>query len=224
MTRRGLVLFALMSVIWGIPYLFIRVAVAEITPATLVLAGVTVSMWCSAASLLIQHTSDFTDMSHMLRWMLGGLDSMRLSPVGYATLPILLGLAILLAFARVLNALAAGPESAASVGVAVARAQIVVFAVASLLVGAAIAVVGPIGFIGLIVPHALRSVIGPDHRVLLPASILGGGVLLTLCDTIARTIAPDQLPTGAVTAVLGGPFFVLILIGQKRHASMWGRG
>ncbi|HSD89226.1 MAG TPA: iron chelate uptake ABC transporter family permease subunit, partial [Kofleriaceae bacterium] len=81
------------------------------------------------------------------------------------------------------------------------------------------------GFIGLIVPHTLRAVLGPDHRLLLPASMFGGAVLLVVCDTIARTIiAPAGLPTGAVTAVLGGPFFIMILIGQKRRAALWGRG
>jgi iron complex transport system permease protein len=197
----------------------------HLPPATLVLAGVTLSMFCSAASVLIQYTSDFTEVSRMLRWMMGGLDSIVLESVGRATLPILGGLAVLCAYARSLNALAAGPEVAASLGVPVARTQVVVFAVASLLVGAAIAVAGPIGFIGLIVPHALRAVLGPDHRLLIPASVLGGGMLLTICDTLARTItAPAPLPTGAVTAVLGGPFFVLILIGQKRRAALWGRG
>nr|MBA3397317.1 iron ABC transporter permease [Deltaproteobacteria bacterium] len=195
----------------------------KLPPATLVLAGVTVSMWCSSASVLIQVTSDFAEVSRMLRWMLGGLDSMRLSPVGYAALPILGGLGVLIAYTRELNALAAGSEAAASVGVAVGRTQVIVFAVSSLLVGAAIALAGPIGFVGLIVPHALRAILGPDHRVLVPASVLGGAILLTVCDTLARTItAPFQLPTGAVTAVLGGPFFVLILVGQKRRAAMWG--
>jgi len=197
----------------------------HLPPATLVLAGVTMSMFCSAASVLIQYTSDFSEVSRMLRWMMGGLDSMRMSPVKYAALPILGGLAVLIAYARELNALAAGTESAASVGVAVGRTQVVVFVVASLLVGAAIALAGPIGFIGLIVPHALRAVLGPDHRVLIPASVFGGAVLLTLCDTLARTlIVPAQLPTGALTAVLGGPFFVMILVGQKQRASLWGRG
>jgi iron complex transport system permease protein len=155
--------------------------------------------------------------------MMGGLDSMRMAPVGYATAPILLGLATLMWYGRELNALAAGTEAAASVGVNVPRTELVVFAVASLLVGTAIALAGPIGFIGLIVPHTLRAVLGPDHRVLLPASVLGGAVLLTLCDTLARTLtAPAQLPTGAVTAVLGGPFFILILVGQKRRAALWG--
>lgn len=193
-------------------------------PSTLVLAGVTLSMFCSAASVLIQYTSDFTEVSRMLRWMMGGLDSMQLAPVGYAALPILGGLAILIAYGRSLNALAAGPEVAASLGVAVGRTQVVVFTLSSLLVGAAIALAGPIGFIGLIVPHALRAVLGPDHRLLIPASVFGGAVLLVLCDTLARTlVAPAQLPTGAVTAVFGGPFFVMILVGQKRRAAMWGR-
>jgi iron complex transport system permease protein len=197
----------------------------QLPPATLVLAGVTVSMWCSSVSVLIQYTSDFSDVSAMLRWMMGGLDSMRLISVAYAAGPILLGLLVLIAYSRELDALAAGPEAAASVGVAVARTQVVVFAVASLLVGVGIALAGPIGFVGLIVPHTLRAIIGPSHRLLIVTSVLGGGVLLTVCDTFARMIVhPLLLPTGAVTAVLGGPFFMLILIGQKRRAAMWGRG
>ncbi len=194
----------------------------SLPPATLILAGVTLSMFCSAASVLIQYTSDFTEVSHMLRWMLGGLDSMRLSTVKYATPPILVGLVVLAMYGRALNALAAGPEVAASLGVRVGRTTVVVFFLASLLVGAAIAVAGPIGFVGLIVPHALRALIGPDHRLLIPASVFGGAVLLTVCDTLARTVT-TPLPTGAVTALLGGPFFVLILVRQKARAAMWGR-
>ena len=197
----------------------------QLPPATLVLAGVTMSMFCSAWTVLIQQLTDFAEVSKMLRWMMGGLDSMRLATIEYATPPILVGLAVLIAYGKELNALAAGAESAASVGVAVGRTQTVIFVVSSLLVGSAIAVAGPIGFIGLVVPHALRALAGPDHRLLMPASILGGAIVLTLCDTLARTVmAPAQLPTGAVTAVLGVPFFVVILVGHKRHAAMWGRG
>ncbi len=194
----------------------------SLPPATLILAGVTMSMFCSAASVLIQYTSDFTEVSHMLRWMLGGLDSLRLSMVQYAAAPILGGLVILALYGRSLNALAAGPEVAASLGVRVGRTTVVVFFLASLLVGGAIAVAGPIGFIGLIVPHALRALIGPDHRLLIPASVFGGAILLTVCDTLARTVT-TPLPTGAVTALLGGPFFVMILLRQKSRAAMWGR-
>ncbi|HEY0194112.1 MAG TPA: iron chelate uptake ABC transporter family permease subunit, partial [Kofleriaceae bacterium] len=131
---------------------------------------------------------------------------------------------VLTAYARELNALSAGPEVAASLGVAVGRTQTVIFAMAALLVGAAIAVVGPIGFIGLLVPHALRAVLGADHRLLLPASMFGGGALLVVFDTLARTAIPlHHLPTGAVTAVLGVPCFVAILVGQKQRAALWGR-
>jgi iron complex transport system permease protein len=196
----------------------------HLPPATIVLAGVTISMFCSSASVLIQYTSDFSDISHMLAWMIGALDSVRLSAVGYAAAPIAIGLLVLSCHARELNALAAGPEVAASLGVAVARTETVVFAVASLLVGVAIALAGPIGFVGLVVPHALRALLGPDHRLLVPASMFGGATLLVVCDTLARTLtAPAHLPTGAVTAVLGGPFFIYILIQRKRTAAMWGR-
>lgn len=196
----------------------------HLPPATLVLAGVTISMFCSSASVIVQYTSDFADVSHMFAWMVGGLDSIRLVSVEYAAMPIGIGLVVLFAYGRELNALAAGPDVAASLGVAVARTQVLLFVVASLLVGVAIALAGPIGFVGLIVPHTLRAVLGPDHRLLLPASMFGGAVLLLVCDTLARTvIAPALLPTGAVTAVLGGPFFIMILVGQKRRAALWGR-
>jgi iron complex transport system permease protein len=197
----------------------------HLPPATLVLAGVTVSMFCSSATVLIQSTSDFLEINRMLQWMLGSMETTRLVTVGWAALPIAAALGVLIGYARELNALAAGPEVAASLGVAVGRTQTVIFAMAALLVGAAIAVVGPIGFIGLIVPHALRAVLGPDHRLLLPASMFGGAAVLALFDTLARMVIPlHHLPTGAVTAVLGVPVFVVILVGQKQRAALWGRG
>lgn len=196
----------------------------HLPPATLVLAGVTISMFCSSASVLIQWTSDFTEVNHMFQWMLGGMETVRLATVGYAAIPIGAALLVLIGYARELNALAAGPEVAASLGVAVSRTQTAIFATASLLVGAAIAVVGPIGFVGLIVPHALRALLGPDHRLLLPVSMFGGAAVLAICDTLARTVVPlHHLPTGAVTAVLGVPFFLGILVRQKQRAALWGR-
>jgi iron complex transport system permease protein len=136
--------------------------------------------------------------------------------------PIGVGVVALVVYARELDALAAGPEVAASLGVAVGRTQVIVFAVASLLVGVATAVVGPIGFIGLIVPHSLRPILGPDHRLLIPASVICGAGALAICDTIARSVIPlNHLPTGAVTAVIGAVFFLGILFAHKRRAS-WG--
>jgi iron complex transport system permease protein len=198
----------------------------QLPPATLVLAGVAVSMWCSSITVLIQATSEYSQVSHMMQWMTGKLDDVRLGDITYAAPPLGFGMLVVIAYTRELNALAAGPEAAASLGVAVGRTQLVVFVVASLLVGGSIALAGPIGFVGLIVPHVLRGLVGSDHRVLVPASMLGGAVLLALCDLVARMVlAPKALlPTGAVTATIGGPFFVAILISQKRRAAMWGRG
>ena len=196
----------------------------ELPPATLVLAGVTISTFCSAANLLVQQTSEFAASSHMLNWMFGGLDPGRWAGVQLLALPEIAGMLALLVFARDLDALAAGPEVAASLGVPVARTQRAVFGISCVLVGMAIAIGGPIGFVGLIVPHLLRGIIGPDHRLLVPASLLGGGALLVVCDTIARMAAwPDLLSAGAVTAVLGGPFFFWILVSQRRSASLWGK-
>jgi iron complex transport system permease protein len=224
----GSSLAAVLAIRLGIATLILVERLARVgkalPPATIVLAGVTISMFCSAASVLIQYTSDFSDVSHMLAWMIGGLDSVRLVAVQYAALPIGLGLVVMVIYSRDLNALAAGPDVAASLGVAVTRTETIIFAVSSVLVGVAIALTGPIGFIGLIVPHTLRAVLGPDHRLLMPASMFGGATLLVICDTLARTLtAPAGLPTGALTAVLGGPFFIVILIQRKRYAAMWGR-
>jgi iron complex transport system permease protein len=192
----------------------------QLPPVTLILAGVAISMFCGAATILIQYTSDFADVERMLTWMMGGLDAVRLGWVELAAAPILGGLIVLVLYGREMNALAAGAEAAASVGVAVGRTQLVLFGVSSLLVGSAIAVVGPIGFIGLVVPHALRSIVGADHRALLVTSVFGGAIALAICDTLARTIvAPNHLPTGAVTAVLGVPFFFGILLANKRGAA-----
>lgn len=188
-------------------------------PATLILAGVTVSMFCSAASLAVQYTSSFADVSRMLRWMMGGLEWTTYASVLRAAPAIALGALVLLASGRALNAMAAGPEAAASVGVDAGRTQTLAFAAASLLVGASIAVAGPVGFVGLIVPHALRALVGPDHRVLVPASMLCGAALVVACDTLARMLG--QWPVGIITALGGGPFFLLLLVRGKRHADLW---
>jgi iron complex transport system permease protein len=198
---------------------------SALPPATLLLGGITVSMFCSSASMLVQHTADFVGVSRMLRWMMGGFTAGGYGMLTRAAPAIGLALIALLTMSRQLNALAAGPEAAASVGVAPGRAITRGFAVASLLVGASIAVSGPIGFVGLMVPHALRAVVGPDHRALLPASMLIGGTFLVACDTAARLVVPgDQIPVGVITALLGAPFFIGILIRNKRRASLWGPG
>ncbi len=196
---------------------------ASLPPATLLLAGITIAGFCSAASMLALYTSDFAEVYRIVGWMMGGLDYIRYGELARAALPIALAGAVLLALARDLNALAAGPDAAASVGVSAAKVLTVCFLTASLAVGATIALAGPIGFIGLIVPHILRALVGPDHRVLLPVAAFAGGAFLLVCDTVARLVlAPQELPVGVVTALLGGPFFLYLLLREKSSGKLWG--
>jgi iron complex transport system permease protein len=192
-------------------------------PATLLLAGITLAFVCSAASMLVQVTASFSESYRIVRWMMGGLDWIPARDLGASGAVVAVGVAGLLLFARDFNALAAGAEAAASVGVRVDLAVGVAYLASSLVVGAVIAFAGPIGFVGIIVPHALRAVVGPDHRALLPAAILGGAAFVLLSDTAARTVfAPEQLPVGVVTALVGGPFFLGLLVTEKGRSRLWG--
>jgi iron complex transport system permease protein len=190
--------------------------------ATLLLGGVTVAMFCSAASMLVQYTADFSEVHRMVRWMMGGLEATEYGALGLTAAAVAFGLGILLTLSRPLNALSAGSDAADSVGFAPGRIVTISFVTASLLVGATIALAGPIGFVGLVVPHTVRLLAGPDHRVLLPTAMVCGASLLILCDAVAHLLlAPDQLPVGIVTALLGGPFFLLLLVREKGSASLW---
>jgi iron complex transport system permease protein len=150
---------------------------------------------------------------------MGSLSSQSYGLVAVAAAYALAGAAVLLRHAQHLNLLAAGEEGAAGLGVDVEAVRRGVFLAASLLVGAAVAVSGMINFVGLIVPHLLRLVLGPDLRLLVPASFLGGAVFLVWADTLARTVfAPGELPVGVVTALLGGPFFLFLLRRSLRRS------
>jgi iron complex transport system permease protein len=186
--------------------------------STLLLAGIAVSLSCSAIILFLQYLADSTQTFRMVRWMMGGL-----SVVGYGevlwVLPWVLGGSAVLLFLRWdLNLLLMGEELAASRGVDLGRLRLKVLLAASLMIGALVAVVGPIGFVGLMVPHILRRWVGYDHLYLAPACVLGGGAFLVLCDLAARTImAPAELPVGVLTALLGGPFFLWLLLWRSRR-------
>jgi len=187
---------------------------------TLLLAGVTINSICLACILFLQYVADFGQSFAIVRWLLGGIEA-----VEYRTLA---GLAILVfAFAIYLfkrardwNLMAVGEDWAASRGVSVSRLMLAGYIAGSVVTGTVTSLTGPIGFVGLIVPHALRLRLGADHRLLIPCSFFAGAAFLAACDTLARTVlSPTEVPVGVITAMTGGPFFIWIL--RSRRRSLW---
>ena len=178
----------------------------------LLLAGVVVGAFFNAVILLLLTLADVETFRSAVFWMMGSLAPATWRAVGLLAVWLLPALVGLLALARPLNLMAVGEETAMYLGTRVETVKRVAYIVASLLVAAGVAAAGVIGFVGLIVPHAIRLVWGGDHRLLLPGSALAGGTFLLLADTLARTIAaPVELPVGVVTALVGVPVFVVLL-------------
>ncbi len=187
------------------------------TPTRLLLTGVVLAAGFSAATTLLLALSPDQNLRGMLFWLVGDL-SYSYSPARSLWLLALITVAGLIA-ARHLNVLARGDLQAAIVGLPVAGFRLIIFAVTALATAISVTTVGVIGFIGLVVPHLIRIVAGSDHRIVLPASALAGGILLVVADTLARTLlAPRQLPVGALTATIGVPLF-LILMSRSRRSS-----
>jgi len=178
----------------------------------LLLAGVVVGAFFNACILLALTFADADAFRSAIFWMMGSFSGATwrgISLLGAAMVP---ALAILMALARSLNLLSVGEETAAYLGTRVERTKLLAYGTASLLTAGAVAVSGVIGFVGLVVPHVVRMLWGPDHRFLLPASVLLGAAFVVLADTLARTAAaPTELPVGVVTAFVGVPFFVWLL-------------
>jgi iron complex transport system permease protein len=186
------------------------------TTATLLLAGIAISFFFSSLILLIQYLSGLSHSFRIIQWMMGSLttaDYVKLLNL----LPFLATGALLLSLLhREMNLLLAGEDIAVSRGVPTARVKKSVFLAASLMVGGVVAVCGPIGFVGMMSPHICRLLVGADHRYLTPAAFLFGGLFLVVCDTLARTLtAPSEIPVGVITALLGGPFFLWLLLGRR---------
>jgi iron complex transport system permease protein len=187
-------------------------------PATLLLAGVAMNALLGALiSALLLLTNRFPEVQAILAWLIGGLRGRGWSHFIVIVGPVLFTVITLTAFARDINLLLLGEETAQGLGVNVGRTRFVLMALASLAAGAAVSITGPIGFVGLIVPHALRLIVGPDYRLLLPASALAGAAFLAGMDTLARLILqPVELQVGIITALLGAPFFMYLLYMNRR--------
>jgi len=190
----------------------------QLEPFTLLLVGVIFNAFWGAAIMLVNSVVNFYFAHSILFWLMGSLEAPTYGEVAMVAGLGLVGFAVLMYSARDLNLLSLGDESAAELGVDVDRLRRIIFVATSVMIGAAVSVSGIISFVGLIVPHTLRLVFGADHRLLLPASLIGGAAFMVAADLVARVaIAPAEIPVGAITALCGGPFFIYMLRREGRR-------
>jgi iron complex transport system permease protein len=193
-------------------YRIATVAGRPLDPNILLLAGVVVSAFTGAIMASVMVLSDAAELRSAINWMLGSLGTASWRGLSAFSLYAVVPLAILWLHARALDLLTLGDEPASHLGVDVGRTRRVVYVSASLLTAASVAVCGIVGFVGLVIPHAIRRLGVPLHRALIPVAFLAGGAFLVACDTVARTVAaPIDLPVGAVTALIGVPLFAVLL-------------
>jgi iron complex transport system permease protein len=187
---------------------------------TLLLAGVTINSICVALILFLHNLATVGQSFAIERWLMGGIEAVDYRVIGWLALAVLPVCGFVFVKAREWNLLAVGEDWAAARGVSSTRLILTGYLAGSFMTASVTALTGPIGFIGLIVPHALRLRLGADHRVLIPCSFLLGAAFLTVCDTASRTaLAPTEIPVGVITALLGGPFFIWLLRSKRR--SLW---
>jgi len=186
----------------------------------LLLSGIAIGAFFSGLVSLLQYVSPEQQLGGVVFWLMGSIAQCGWTQFQIIILPILIGSIILIFFSKDLNLLSLGDDQAKSLGVNVERTRIIMLCATSLVVAGAVSVSGVIGFVGLIVPHIFRMLLGPDHRLLLPSSLIGGAIFLVIIDTISRTIIPGELPVGIITALLGAPFFLYIL--RTRKKEVWG--
>lgn len=183
----------------------------KVPVTTLLLAGIAIGQFLTAImSLLMVIYSN--DMAKIIYWTMGSLAGKGWDPLIRISLPVIISIVLINFFARDLNIMLTGEDSAKSLGINVEKIKMYVLILGTFMVSMVVSVSGIIGFVGLIIPHIVRIIIGPDHRVLLPASALTGGIFMVFADTIARTIiSPVEIPVGIITALFGGPFFLYLL-------------
>jgi len=185
---------------------------------TMLLAGIAISALGGAVNSLLSYFADNEMLRQISIWQMGNLSTANWTRVSIVAVVAVVVLILFPRESKSLNALLLGESEARHLGIDVQRVKKRLILLTTLGIGTAVAVAGMIGFVGLIVPHIVRLLIGPDHRWLLPVSALAGGILLLIADTLARVIiAPAELPTGILTAILGAPFFIMLLIQQRRE-------
>lgn len=198
---------------------FLAVQRGRFSPAVLLLAGVTMGMLANAGILLLRYLARPEEVVNMDRFLMGGVDVQGYDAVIFLALTATPCMAFLAAQAPRFDQLSFGVELAAGRGVHVMRLQVLTFLIGSLLTALLVAHVGPIGFVGLMVPHAVRSFTGSRHRILMPLTVLAGGPFLCVCDIVSRVLLSQETPIGIITTVLGGPFFLYLLM--RRRLTDW---
>ncbi|OPX43765.1 hemin transport system permease protein HmuU [Ruminiclostridium hungatei] len=184
---------------------------------TLILSGIAISTFLGAITNIILTISYDYQVKEFLFWSTGGLEGRRWEHFRLIVLPVFISVVLMCIFSRDLNVLLMGEEEAKSVGLNTGRLRTVLLILVSAATASAVCVTGSISFVGLIVPHIMRLLIGPDHKILLPASAIGGAIFLVGCDLISRVVAvPYELGVGIITALLGAPYFLYLLLKSKR--------
>lgn len=189
--------------------LYLSASGGGLSSNNLILSGIIVASILSAAISFLKYVAD-EQVAVIIFWLMGSFGSRTWGDVGFTLVFVALGLMVFLFFSRDLNLLALGDRSASSLGVNTGRVTLMILVTASLVTAVCVSVSGIIGFVGLLVPHMVRSLTGPDNRKLLPASLLAGGILMLAADTVTRAVLPHEIPIGVLTALIGGPFFCYI--------------
>ncbi len=189
----------------------------QVPVTTLLLSGVAIGQFFTALMSFLMVIFD-KDMNKIIYWTMGSLSGKGWAPITKISIPIFISIIAMNFFARDLNIMLTGEDSAKSLGVNVEKTKVYILLLGTFITSVVVSVSGIIGFVGLMIPHIVRLILGPDHRILLPASALLGGVFMIFADTIARTvISPVEIPVGIITAVFGGPFFIYLLRSKKKR-------
>ncbi len=204
--------------VWLVWYIGHFTAKSQVT--SLLLAGVVINAFFSAVIMFLTSIAKSNQVHSTIFWLMGNITEKDLLVLWFSGVCIMTGIIVLFSLGHKLNILTFGEEQAKGLGINTTRTRLVAFAFAAFITAIAVSLSGLIGFVGLIIPHGVRLVFGPDHRQLLPVSAIIGSIFLIVADTIARTIvAPAQLPVGVITAIAGGPFFLILLAKYSRKVS-----
>lgn len=208
----ALPLFAFLGTVACILLVYAAASKVSFSTHTLILTGVILGFIFSSLVLLLFAVVNPSKIQQTIMWLMGDLSSAETGLIAATAIFVFAGSAVLFMFSRELDILTLGEEKAMHLGVEAGTVKKIVFVTASCITAACVSAAGIIGFVGLIMPHAVRRITGPNHRILIPASAAGGGIFIVLCDTFARTIiAPVELPIGVITGFTGGIFFLLFL-------------